>query len=95
MRRAAMYLHMGSDDLMPLDEVCVILGAEALERAQPFLEAAKKAGKLKDLSGGSPKSAAVSKNAVILSPIAAATLAARAKSGIPGEGFLPHPKPQD
>ncbi|MDR1642750.1 MAG: DUF370 domain-containing protein [Clostridiales bacterium] len=76
-----MYLHVGADDLMPLDEVCVILGAQALERPQPFLEAAKKSGKLRDLSGGNAKSAAVSKSMVILSPIAAATLAARVAQG--------------
>jgi hypothetical protein len=61
---------------VPLEEVCLILGASALAGAKPFLDASQ--GRLADVSGGSPKSVVVSRSKVFLSAVSAAALISRA-----------------
>lgn len=75
-----MFLHIGSDVVVPLREVIAILDAELLERSQAVrdlvsLQQAER--RVTDIAGGRPRSIVLTDRGVFLSPISTVTLRRR------------------
>jgi hypothetical protein len=85
-----MYLHIGSDILLPFTELIVIIGFKGKKDSnkvnQKFLERVKDMGFLNDLANGNEKSLIVTTNdQVYISQITTHTLTKRSKNfGLPG-----------
>lgn len=75
-----MFLHIGSDVVVPLREVIAILDAALLERSQEVrdlisLQQAER--RVTDIAGGRPRSIVLTDRGVFLSPISTVTLRRR------------------
>lgn len=75
-----MFLHIGSDVVVPLREVIAILDAALLERSQAVrdlisLQQAER--RVTDIAGGRPRSIVLTDRGVFLSPISTVTLRRR------------------
>jgi hypothetical protein len=76
------YLHLGCNEVVHLDEVVAIFDLSILETgkaAQDFLAVAQMEGKVTDLSQGRAKAFVVTRDAVYLSPITSSTLYRRGR----------------
>ena len=75
-----MFLHIGADYVVPMNEVILIIDA-ALVNTSPatrnFIERIKSEKKIIDLTDQSPKSYVISQKEIILSPISSSTLQRR------------------
>jgi hypothetical protein len=85
-----MYLHIGTNVLLPLSDMIAIIGYKGKKDAnkinQQFLQQVEKSGDIVDISNENVKSMIVAKNdRVYISPITAYTLKKRSKNfGLPG-----------
>ncbi len=75
-----MFLHIGADYVVPMNEVILIIDA-ALVNTSPatrnFIERIKSEKTIVDLTDQSPKSYVISQKEIILSPISSSTLQRR------------------
>lgn len=79
-RGLAVFLHIGSDAILPCREIVAILDAELLRHSQAVrdLVALQQLEKrVTDLSGGQPRSIVVADRGIFLSPISVLTLRRR------------------
>lgn len=77
-----MYLHIGDDRVIPMQEIVAILQAESLEKAADssvFLARAKELGYLRPNPGKRTSSYVVTHSCIYGSPLSAATLRRRAQ----------------
>ena len=78
-----MFLHIGGETTVPIDEVVAIVDARMQRRAlttKTFLERARAAGRVRDVSNGSTSAFVVTDSLIYASPISSTTLQKRAKA---------------
>ncbi len=75
-----MFLHIGSDYVVPIDEVLMIIDAALIRTShttKEFIEKIKKENQIIDLTQDQPKSYVITKDKIIYSPISSSTLQRR------------------
>jgi hypothetical protein len=76
-----MYLHIGGNNVIPTQDILMIVNLETVEHSQitkEFMSLQKSEKKVIDISDGQPKSFVLTKEKSYLSPIASTTLKKRA-----------------